>query len=145
MRARPAVAFGGLIAFGLISVCEAAQPVYKSVDEAGNITYSAQPPPGADAVKQMELDPGPTEAQQAAAEERVRQQVEAADSAASSGEERQGARAAVKASRAPAPEPDEQTRVDSYPRRTINREAGILSPEAVPLPGGAALIPMPAN
>lgn len=135
--------FVALLILGSMTVCEAAQPVYKSVDEAGNITYSGQPPPEVDSVKQLKLDPGPTEAQQAEAEKRVRQQAEAADSAAASREERQDVRAAAKASKAPGP--DEQVIVESYPRRTINQESEILAPHAVPLPGGAALIPMPAK
>lgn len=48
--------------------------VYKSVDPQGNVTYSSSPPnPGsAEIVKQVEIDPPPSQAEQQEAEQRIK-------------------------------------------------------------------------
>lgn len=53
----------------------AAQTVYKSVDEQGNVTYSGEPPPTDEAarVKEIELPAGPSEQDQAEAIQRMRE------------------------------------------------------------------------
>lgn len=58
-----------LLVFGMTSAI--AQPIYKSLGPDGQITYSSSPPPTAIDVERVELPPGPTPAEQAAAEARV--------------------------------------------------------------------------
>ena len=56
----------------------AAYDIYKSVDAAGNVTYSTHPPPDAQKVEQLELPPGPTAEQKAQAQQREQEIVGAA-------------------------------------------------------------------
>ena len=50
-----------------------ADPIYKSVDAQGNVTYSSEPVKDADSVKNVEIQPGPSAAAQEAGRERARQ------------------------------------------------------------------------
>lgn len=72
----------------LLGLCVAgpllAQTVYKSVDEQGNVTYSAEPPKQSEAVERVKLPPGPTPAERSAAEQRAKEIDQAADKAESS-------------------------------------------------------------
>jgi outer membrane biosynthesis protein TonB len=47
----------------LLSAAALADTIYKSIDAEGNVTFSSTPPAGVDA-QQIELQPGPTPAQQ---------------------------------------------------------------------------------
>ena len=49
-----------------------AQPLYKSVDEHGEVTFSDSPPPNAVDVQEIQLQPGPSAAQQRESAERVK-------------------------------------------------------------------------
>lgn len=68
-RAVTAGAGGLLLAAGI-----AGAQVYKGVDADGNVVYSSSPAVGADPerVEQVRIDPGPTDADRAAAERRMR-------------------------------------------------------------------------
>lgn len=61
---------GALLLLGLASAM--AQPVYKSIGPDGQVTYSSRPPASAVAVETVEIPPGPTAAEQTAAEARVK-------------------------------------------------------------------------
>lgn len=63
------------VALLLLAGAAAAQQVYRSIDADGNVTFSSSPPPpnSGERVDTITLPPGPTPAQQAAAEERMRQ------------------------------------------------------------------------
>jgi hypothetical protein len=52
----------------------AADQIYRSVDAEGNVTFSSQPPAGAVAVDEVNVQPGPSEAEQNAARERMQAQ-----------------------------------------------------------------------
>jgi hypothetical protein len=52
----------------------AAEQIYRSVDAEGNVTFSSQPPTGAVAVDKVNVQPGPSDAEQSAARERVQRQ-----------------------------------------------------------------------
>ena len=54
----------------------AQQTVYRWVDAEGNITYSSQAPAQAEDLQEIEIPPGPTEAQRKAAEERLERSLE---------------------------------------------------------------------
>lgn len=56
-----------LTVFGAISWAQRAEPVYKSTDKDGNVTFSGAPAPDAVAVERVRLAPGPTPEQQAEA------------------------------------------------------------------------------
>jgi hypothetical protein len=58
----------------LLAGTAAAEQIYKSVDAEGNVTFSNEPPAGAVNVDQVKLQPGPSDAAQQAARERVRAQ-----------------------------------------------------------------------
>ncbi|WP_295882426.1 DUF4124 domain-containing protein [uncultured Thiohalocapsa sp.] len=68
-RAVTAGTGGLLLAAGI-----AGAQVYKGVDADGNVVYSSSPAVGADPerVEQVRIDPGPTDADRAAAERRMR-------------------------------------------------------------------------
>ena len=53
--------------------------IYKSVDKEGHVTYSAQPPPGAAKVEDVQLPPGPSEEAVQESLERAKSIGEAAD------------------------------------------------------------------
>ena len=50
----------------------AAQPLYKSVNEQGEVTFSDSPVPNAVEVQEIEVQPGPSEAQQRESAERLK-------------------------------------------------------------------------
>lgn len=52
--------------------------IYKSVDAAGEVTYSTHPPSDAQTVEQVKLQPGPTAEQKAEAQQRQREVANAA-------------------------------------------------------------------
>ena len=51
------------LAISMLGIPAMAETVYKSVDAEGNVTFSSTPPAGVEA-QQIELQPGPTPAQQ---------------------------------------------------------------------------------
>jgi hypothetical protein len=78
LAARAALA--GLL---LAPLALAGAEVYKGVDEQGNVIYSASPRLGADPerVERVRIDPGPTEADRMAAEQRMQAREPSGDSA----------------------------------------------------------------
>ena len=52
------------IVISLITTCAVAQPLYKSVNSQGEVTFSDKPVPNAVEVQEIQVQPGPTEAQQ---------------------------------------------------------------------------------
>jgi len=62
-----------LILLFALSASAVAQQIYKSVDADGNVSYSSAPPPGAapGQAQTVKIDPGPTETERAAAEQRL--------------------------------------------------------------------------
>jgi len=52
----------------------AAEQIYRSVDAEGNVTFSNQPPANSVSVDQVDLPPGPSEAAQREAQERMQRQ-----------------------------------------------------------------------
>ena len=60
-----------LLLVALASTATVADELYKSVDSAGNVTYSSTPPQGVK-VEKMEVAPPPGEAEVQAAEERLK-------------------------------------------------------------------------
>ena len=52
--------------------CVVAQPLYKSVNEQGEVTFSDSPLPNAVEVQEIEVQPGPSEAQQRESAERLK-------------------------------------------------------------------------
>lgn len=79
----------------------AAEPVYKSVDEQGNVTYSAEPPADAVQSEQIAVPPPPTEEEVKRAEDATRQLQEQAGKM----EQERKAREAEQAAAARAAEP----------------------------------------
>lgn len=61
----------GLLAMLLLQAAHA-DPIYKSVDSAGNVTYSSMPPEGAKA-EQVDLPPPPSENEVRRAEQQMKQ------------------------------------------------------------------------
>ncbi|EIC20090.1 DUF4124 domain-containing protein [Thiorhodovibrio frisius] len=90
----PALILAGTFAIAISTVAEAQQQVYRSVDAQGNVSFSAEPPSGANVrnVESIELQPGPSEADRQAAEARARDIQQAADAYA---QQRQAAREAA--------------------------------------------------
>lgn len=72
---------GLALSLGLCAQAQAQQQVYRSVDAQGNVTFSSEPPIGADVrrVETVELRPGPSEVDRQAAEARAREIQQAAD------------------------------------------------------------------
>jgi long-subunit acyl-CoA synthetase (AMP-forming) len=60
------------IAVSLMATSGVAQPLYKSVNEQGEVTFSDSPPPSAVEVQEIQLQPGPSEAQQQESIERAK-------------------------------------------------------------------------
>jgi Domain of unknown function (DUF4124) len=52
----------------------AAGQIYRSVDAEGNVTFSSQPPANSVTVDQVSVQPGPSEAAQQEAQERMQRQ-----------------------------------------------------------------------
>ena len=61
------------------SITLAAEPIYKSVDEKGNVTYSAQPPATGAKSEPIVVPPPPSEEDVRSAEEQARKVKEQAD------------------------------------------------------------------
>jgi Domain of unknown function (DUF4124) len=57
----------------------AAEQIYRSVDAEGNVTFSNQPPANSVTVDKVSVQPGPSEAAQREAQERMQRQEETAN------------------------------------------------------------------
>ena len=60
------------IVISLLTTCVVAQPLYKSVNSQGEVTFSDKPLPNAVEVQEIQVQPGPTEAQQRESAESLR-------------------------------------------------------------------------
>jgi hypothetical protein len=96
------VCTGGLLALALLSGAVAADPIYRSVDAQGNVTFSNKPPANAVTVDKVDVQPGPSEAAQREAQERMQRQEEAAQSL----EEARASRAKQQEEQAAPPAPE---------------------------------------
>jgi len=56
----------------MFTTCVVAQPLYKSVNEQGEVTFSDKPVPNTVEVQEIQVQPGPTEAQQRESAERLK-------------------------------------------------------------------------
>ena len=63
-----------LLLLVMLAGTAAAEQIYRSVDAEGNVTFSSQPPTGAVTVDKVSVKPGPSEAEQHAARERMQRQ-----------------------------------------------------------------------
>ena len=84
-------AFSLLLA-ALASASAVADELYKSVDSAGNVTYSSTPPRGVK-VEKVEVAPPPDEAEVQAAEERLKKQAAQANELKTQRREKEAAEA----------------------------------------------------
>lgn len=92
----------------------AAEQIYRSVDAEGNVTFSSEPPAGAVDVNEVSLQPGPSAAEQQAAQERMRAQEATANEMSE-----------ARASRAPQqPDEDQATPYVVQPEEVINQDYG---------------------
>ena len=60
------------IAISMLSSCVVAQPLYKSVNEQGEVTFSDSPLPNAVDVQEIQVQPGPSATQQRDSAERLK-------------------------------------------------------------------------
>ena len=63
-----------ILVLAFLAGTAAAEQIYKSVDAEGNVTFSSEPPAGAVNVDEVRVQPGPSDAAQQAARERVQAQ-----------------------------------------------------------------------
>ena len=95
----------------MLAATAVAEQIYRSVDAEGNVTFSSDPPQNAVTVDQVSVQPGPSEAAQREARERMQRQVETANEMSEARATRDQQRAASPA----LPEPAEQVEpVDPY-------------------------------
>ena len=73
----------------VVSCATANEAVFKSVDETGAVTYSSTPPNDAVASKPVAIEPGPSVAEQQAAEQRAESKIQRAEEEVAKREEAQ--------------------------------------------------------
>jgi len=81
----------------LLTCCSLAcsEPIYKSVDSEGRVSFSSKPPAGARQVEQIQIQPGPTAAQIEATKARAKRTIEQAQERGSPAEEKRQAKMAA--------------------------------------------------
>ncbi|MGH8610625.1 MAG: DUF4124 domain-containing protein [Gammaproteobacteria bacterium] len=81
----------------LLACCSVAcsEPIYRSVDSEGRVTFSSKPPVGARQVEEMQIQPGPTATQIEATKARAMRTIEQAQKRESPTEERRQAKTAA--------------------------------------------------
>lgn len=113
------------IAVSLYATSVVAQPLYKSVNEQGEVIFSDRPQPGAVEVQEVQLQPGPSEARQQESIERAKRiESQAIDLGAANAERAQQRKDAQRQSRQQAKETEAQPVTDykngySYPNRPL--------------------------
>jgi hypothetical protein len=70
---------GCVLMLAMLAGTAAADQIYRSVDAEGNVTFSNQPPADAVTVDEVSVQPGPSEAAQREAQERMQRQEETAN------------------------------------------------------------------
>jgi hypothetical protein len=68
------VSAGCVLLLVMLAGTAAAEQIYKSVDAEGNVTFSNEPPANSVSVDQVDVQPGPSEAAQREAQERMQRQ-----------------------------------------------------------------------
>jgi len=122
-----------MLLLAILAGTAAAEQIYRSVDAQGNVTFSNQPPANSVSVDKVSVQPGPSDAAQREAQERMQRQ----ESTANELGEASASRARQRSQATPAvPEPVEQEEpVNQYygdPPR--NRIRDRLPPRPVQLP-----------
>ena len=113
------------IAVSLFATSVIAQPLYKSVNGRGEVTFSDSPQPNAILVKEVKVQPGPSEAQQQESIERVKRiESQASDLGAANAERAQQRKDAQLQSQQQAKDTEVQPVTDynngySYPNRPL--------------------------
>jgi len=129
-----------LIFAALACSSAAADPIYKSVDSAGNVTYSSTPPKGGKAEK-VDVPPPPTEAETQRAEERMKKTEEMSSEMEAQRREKEAAQAAKEAEEA-------RLREAQKPPVVIETPVYAPQPDYYPSPGtrypSGVPIPLPA-
>ncbi|MGH8602220.1 MAG: DUF4124 domain-containing protein [Gammaproteobacteria bacterium] len=82
----------------LLACCSPAcsEPIYKSVDSEGRVTFSSKPPVGARQVEEIQIQRGPTAAQIEATKARANRTIEQAQERRSPAEERRQTKVAAR-------------------------------------------------
>ena len=110
---------------GLVTAAE----VYKSVDEAGNVTYSAEPPEDSVKVENVKVAPGPSEESIKKAQESHEKTKQTANAIAKENKELDAKRAAAEAEEA---KNQETTETEVYRHQnTIRNHPGVIPPRPV--------------
>jgi hypothetical protein len=78
-RFTPTVRTGCVLMLAMLAGTVMAEQIYRSVDADGNVTFSNQPPKNAVTVDQVSVQPGPSDAAQQEARERMQRQEAAAN------------------------------------------------------------------
>jgi hypothetical protein len=126
-----------VLLLAMLAGTAAAEQIYRSVDAEGNVTFSNQPPANSVSVDQVDVQPGPSEAAQREAQERMQRQEatanELGEASASRAQEKRQATPAVPEPVAPV-EPDNQYYGYPYGNPPRNRIRDRLPPRPVQLP-----------
>ena len=69
----------GCVLLVMVACTAAAEQIYRSVDAQGNVTFSNQPPANSVTIDQVSVQPGPSDAAQREARERMQRQEAAAN------------------------------------------------------------------
>ena len=130
------------IVFSCAAASVAAETLYKSVNDKGEVTFSDSPPENAERVEQIEVQPAPTEQQQQESMQRENRIEEQANEIGNANDSRAEERAAAK----PVPQevPESVEPVESY-NRVYNNDPAHNKPvrPIQPLPGRP--VQLPAN
>jgi len=97
------VSTGCVLLLVLLAGTAAAEQIYRSVDAEGNVTFSNQPPANSVTVDKVSVQPGPSDAAQREAQERMQRQEETANELG----EARASRVQPPEASPPAPEPVE--------------------------------------
>jgi hypothetical protein len=125
------------ILFSCAAASVAAETLYKSVNEKGEITFSDSPPENAAHVQQIEVQPAPTEQQQREAMEREKMiEAQANELGAAN-----AARAQEREQQAPQEIPEVVEPVQSYNRGYNQGNIESQRPVVRPLPGRPVQLP----
>jgi len=132
-----------LLFAALASTPALADALYKSVDSAGNVTYSSTPPPAGAKAEKLDLPPPPTEAETRQAEEQMKKTEEMSSEMETARREKEAAQAAKEAE-------DARLREAQKPVQPIVIETPVYvpQPDYYPAPGtrypSGVPIPLPA-
>ncbi|HAJ91500.1 MAG TPA: hypothetical protein DCO71_02570 [Gammaproteobacteria bacterium] len=125
------------ILFSCAAASVAAETLYKSVNEKGEITFSDNPPENAAHVQQIEVQPAPTEQQQRESMEREKMiEAQANELGASN-----AARAQSREEQAPQEAPQTVEPVQTYNRAYNQDNIQSQQPIVRPLPGRPGQLP----